>query len=199
MFSSSLYSSMSAGMSSIPTSRAPVILLYNKRRIVLGVPYRSQACDVKTFPSDFEIFFPPLSRNISYFTCVGAGKFRISSDTQSFTFTESMISLPYASNLISKALHLAANSTFHGSLPKSFVMSAIPSCPQPFSGFEPIVVSAHLYLIFFSSAKYSYDIAVYNLPQFAQTGKYGSASWYFSWPTISAIFSPIFWLFVKIV
>src|SRR5574340_218604 len=171
----------------------------SKRRIVFGVPYLSQACDVSTFPSDFDIFFPPLSRNISYFTWVGAGKPKISSETQSFTLTESMMSLPYASNLMSNAFHLAANSTFHGSLPRSFVMSAMPSWPHPFNGFEPIVVSAHLYLIFFSSARYSYAIAVYSLPQFTQTGKYGRASWYFSWPTMSAIFSPIFLLFVKIV
>ena len=45
-------------------------------------------------------------------------KSNISSEIQSFTFTESMISFPYASNLISNALHLAANSTFHASFPK---------------------------------------------------------------------------------
>src|SRR2546425_2718073 len=142
-------------MSSKPISRVPVILLYSNRRIDFGVPYLSQACDVTTFPCDFEIFLPPLSRNISYFTWVGCANPSISSETQSFTLTESMMSLPYASNRTSNACHRAANSTFHASLPRSFPISAIPSYPHPDRPFEPIVVPLHLYLIFFSSGKYS--------------------------------------------
>ena len=36
------------------------------------------------------------------------------------------MSFPYASNLMSNADHLAANSTFQANFPKSFVMSASP-------------------------------------------------------------------------
>ena len=140
-------------MSSNPTSRAPVILLYNKSKIDFEEPYFNQVWDVTTLPRDLEIFLPPLSKNISYFTWWGCGNCSISSATQSFTLTESIMSFPYASNLTSKACHLAANSAFHASLPKSFVMSAIPSWPQPVKTLEPIVVSPHLYFIFFSSSK----------------------------------------------
>ena len=71
----------------------------------------------------------------------GCGKFNISSATQSFTLTESMMSFPYASNLISNALHRAANSTFHANLPRSFLMSASPSHPQPLIVLPPISAS----------------------------------------------------------
>ena len=53
---------------------------------------------------------------------VQQGNPSISSETHSFTFTESIMSFPCASNLISKACHLAANSTFHASFPRSFVI-----------------------------------------------------------------------------
>ncbi len=55
-------------MSSNPNSLAPVILLYNNNRIDFEFPNSNHFCAVITFPSDFEIFFPPLSKNISYFT-----------------------------------------------------------------------------------------------------------------------------------
>nr|AIE92297.1 hypothetical protein [uncultured marine thaumarchaeote AD1000_21_E03] len=83
------------------------------------------------------------------------------------------MSFPYASNRMSNACHLAANSTFHASFPRSFVISDSPSCPQPLIILEPISESLHLYLIFFSSSIYSKDSVVYNLSQFLQTGKYG--------------------------
>ena len=131
-------------MSSNPNSLAPVILLYSNNSIDSGVPNFNHVWDVTTLPSDFDIFFPPLSKNISYFTWCGCGKFKTSSATQSLTLTESMISFPYASNLISNALHLAANSTFHANLPRSFLISASPSCPQPLIIFPPISASWHL-------------------------------------------------------
>ena len=56
-------------------------------------------------------------------------------------FQKYLPSFPYASNRISNAAHLAANSTFQANLPKSLVMSASPSCPHPLTILEPISVS----------------------------------------------------------
>ena len=42
-------------------------LNYSNNKIDFGVPNSSHFCAVMTLPNDFEIFFPPLSKNISYF------------------------------------------------------------------------------------------------------------------------------------
>src|SRR3989304_10238054 len=81
-----------------------------------GEPYRNQICGVKTLPADFEIFLPPLSKNISYLTCDGGSKHKTSRHMRSFMRTESAMSLPKASNRISKAFQRAANSPFQLSL-----------------------------------------------------------------------------------
>src|SRR5574341_1542003 len=67
--------------------------LNNSNNIYSGVPYFSHICGVNTLPADLLIFLPDLSRNISYLTCIGCGWPSISSQTQSFTLTESMMSL----------------------------------------------------------------------------------------------------------
>ena len=183
----------------MPTWRVPVIRLNNNSNIDSGVPYFSHICGVSTLPEDLLIFLPPLSRNNSYFTCMGWENPRTSLATQSFIRTESIISFPYASNLTSRACHLAANSTFHASFPSPLRISASPLNPQPLISCWPILLPEQVYTTFISSGRYCWAFATYSLLQTLQMGKYGIVSIYFCWPTNCDIFLPRRSLFLSIV
>ena len=167
----SAYSSMRAGTSPRPSPLAPAILLNMSSSTDSGVAYRSHFCAVRTLPDDFDILRPPLSRNISYRAWCGGGVPSTSSHTQSFTRTESMMSLPCASNLTSNACQRAANSTFQASLPGSLPGSDSALWPHPSTAAPPTSAPTHEYDTLPVSGSYDSARAVYSLPHRPHTGK----------------------------